>query len=36
MKYTVETGSGAMLDILDFMKIGSAIKKVKGDTQTAW
>jgi hypothetical protein len=30
MKYAVEMGSGAMKYILSFIKIGSAIQKLKG------
>jgi hypothetical protein len=37
MKYAVEMGSGAMIYILSFIKIGSGIQKlILGDTQTAW
>jgi hypothetical protein len=37
MKYAVEMGSGAMIYIPSFIKIGSAIQKLIGvDTQTAW
>jgi hypothetical protein len=42
MKHAVEMGSGAMICILSFLKIGSNIQKlIKGiyrytDTQTAW
>jgi hypothetical protein len=37
MKYAVEMGSGAMLHIPSFVKIGSGIQKLIGlDTQTAW
>jgi hypothetical protein len=41
MKYVVEMGSGAMMYIPYFMKIGSEIWKLLGgggyiDTQTAW
>jgi hypothetical protein len=37
MKYAVEIGSGAMIYIPSFIKIGSVIKKlIGGDTQTAW
>jgi hypothetical protein len=40
MEYAVEMGSGAMMDILSFIKIGSSIQKlmwvVFTDTQTAW
>jgi hypothetical protein len=39
MKYTVEMGSGAMIYILGFIKIGSGIQKLLGgshtDTQSA-
>jgi hypothetical protein len=38
MKYAVEMGSGAMICIPGFMKIGSSIPKLIGgytDTQTA-
>jgi hypothetical protein len=31
MKYTVELGSGAMMYILSFIKIGSAIPKLMGE-----
>jgi hypothetical protein len=35
MKYAVEMGSGAMIYIPVFIKIGSAIQKlISGDTQT--
>jgi hypothetical protein len=35
MKYAVEIGSGAMIYIPSFIKIGSAIQKLMGrDTQT--
>jgi hypothetical protein len=42
MKDTAEMGSGGMIYIPSFMKIGSAIQKLIGwicrhtDTQTAW
>jgi hypothetical protein len=40
MKYAVEMGSGAMIYIPNFIKIGSGIQKLIGgaftDTQTAW
>jgi hypothetical protein len=40
MKYVVEMGSGAMICIQCFIKIGSSIKKLMSwgntDTQTAW
>jgi hypothetical protein len=40
MKYAVEMGSGAMIYIPSFIKIGSAIQKlIRGreiHTQTAW
>jgi hypothetical protein len=38
MKYAVEKGSGAMIYIPSFIKIGSDIQKLieAGDTQTAW
>jgi hypothetical protein len=39
MKYAVEMGSGAMISIPSFIKIGSDIQKlIDGytDTQTAW
>jgi hypothetical protein len=40
MKSAVEMGSGAMIYILSFVKIGSGILKLMGgafaDTQTAW
>jgi hypothetical protein len=36
MKYVIEMGSGAMIYIPSFMKIGLAIQKlIEGDTQTA-
>jgi hypothetical protein len=38
MKYAVEMGSGAMIHISSFTKIGSGIQKLMGgftDTQTA-
>jgi hypothetical protein len=36
MKYAVEIGSSAMIDIPSFMKIGSGIETLmEGDTQTA-
>jgi hypothetical protein len=31
MKYAVEMGSGAMITIPSFIKIGSSIKKLMGD-----
>jgi hypothetical protein len=31
MKYAVETGSGAMVYIPSFIKIGSAIQKLTGE-----
>jgi hypothetical protein len=35
MKYAVEIGSGAMIYIPNFIKIGSGIEKfVRGDSQT--
>jgi hypothetical protein len=34
VKYAVEMGSGAMIYILSFIKIGSGIQKLMGDTQT--
>jgi hypothetical protein len=35
MKYAVEMGSGAMIYIPSFMKIGSGIQKlIRGNTQT--
>jgi hypothetical protein len=35
MKYAVEMGSGAMIYIPNFIKIGSAIQKfIRGETQT--
>jgi hypothetical protein len=35
MKYAVEMGSGAMIYIPSFIKIGSGIQKLtRGDTQT--
>jgi hypothetical protein len=38
MKYAVETGSGAMLNIPSLIKIGSGVQNFRGDTdtQTAW
>jgi hypothetical protein len=41
MKYAVEMGSGAMIYIPSFIRIGSSIQKLIGvdthtDTQTAW
>jgi hypothetical protein len=38
MKYAVERGSGAMMYIPSFIKIGSGIQKLMGytSTQTAW
>jgi hypothetical protein len=39
MKYAVEMGSGAMIYITRFIKIGSGIQKLIGgytDAQTAW
>jgi hypothetical protein len=37
MKYAVEMGSGAMIYIPGFIKIGSGIQElIGGDTQTAW
>jgi hypothetical protein len=33
MKYAVEIGSGAMIYIQNFIKIGSAIEKSMGDTE---
>jgi hypothetical protein len=39
MKYTVEMGSGAMIYVPSFLKIGSGIQKLlTGDSQThtAW
>jgi hypothetical protein len=36
MKYAIEMGSGAMIYIASFIKIGSGIQKlVTGDKQTA-
>jgi hypothetical protein len=32
-KYAVEMGSGAMIYLLGFIKIGSGIKNLMGDTQ---
>jgi hypothetical protein len=34
MKHTVEMGSGAMIYVPSFIKIGSGIPKLIGDTQT--
>jgi hypothetical protein len=35
MKYAIETGSGVMIHIPSFIKIGSGIQKLKwGDSQT--
>jgi hypothetical protein len=37
MKSAVEMGSGAMMHIPSFIKIGSGIQKLIGeDSQTAW
>jgi hypothetical protein len=39
MKCAVEMGSGAMIYVLSFIKIGSDIQKLMGgytDTQTGW
>jgi hypothetical protein len=37
MKYAVEMGSGAMIYIPSFIKIGSGIHNLTGwNTQTAW
>jgi hypothetical protein len=39
MKYTVLMGSGAMIYIPSFIKIGSGIQKLiggRGDSQAAW
>jgi hypothetical protein len=41
MTYTVEIGSGAMMYIPSFVKIGSGIQKLRGggdstETQAAW
>jgi hypothetical protein len=37
MKYAVEMGSGALIYIPGFIKIGSGIQKlIAGDTQTGW
>jgi hypothetical protein len=38
MKYATEIGSGAMIYIPSFIKIGSVIQKLMGmgDSQTAW
>jgi hypothetical protein len=37
MKYAVEMGSGGMIYVPGFMKIGSIIQKLRGgDTQTRW
>jgi hypothetical protein len=37
MKYVVEMGSGGMIYIPSFIKIGSGIEKLKwGETQTEW
>jgi hypothetical protein len=39
MRYTIEMGSGDMLYMSSFIKIGSAIQKLIGgyrNTQTAW
>jgi hypothetical protein len=33
MKYAVELGSGAMIYIPNFIKIGSAIQKLRGGAQ---
>jgi hypothetical protein len=34
MKYAVQMGSGAMIYTTSFIKIGSGIRKLIGDTQT--
>jgi hypothetical protein len=37
MNCAIQIGSGAMIYIRSFIKIGSAIQKlIVGDTQTAW
>jgi hypothetical protein len=39
MKYTTEMGSGAMIHVPSFIKIGSGIQKLTGgytDTRAAW
>jgi hypothetical protein len=37
MKYDIEMGSGAMIYVPSFIKIGSGIQKlIEGDTQAAW
>jgi hypothetical protein len=37
MKYAVVMGSGVIIHIPSFIKIGSGIQKlIGGDTQTAW
>jgi hypothetical protein len=37
MKYAVDMGSGAMISIPSFIKLGSGIEKlIGGHTQTAW
>jgi hypothetical protein len=39
MKYAAEMGSGSMIQIPNFIKIGSAIQKLTGwnpQTKTAW
>jgi hypothetical protein len=38
MKYAVQMGSGVMIYIPSFIKIGSGIQKLmeRGDTQTGW
>jgi hypothetical protein len=38
MKYAVDMGSGVMIYVPSFMKIGSGIQKLirEGDTQAAW
>jgi hypothetical protein len=35
MKYVVEIGSGAMIYIPSFIKTGSGIQMLRGNTQTA-
>jgi hypothetical protein len=36
MRYAVGMGSGAMIYEPNFIKIGSGIQELMGDTQTAW
>jgi hypothetical protein len=36
MKYAIEMGSGVMIYLPSFVKIGSGIQKLTGDRETAW